>query len=176
MWNWLAFGTHSPREGEGKPWSFLCLPSRAEGCCCVSHTYLAGLSGDMGWRSLAPVTSRVRQDELKIPLASDICMQKASVPGEHSSACVINNTCISSAIPAPWTRGEDDSSCYTGDRFGERGFYFWSWRLPSSCRGRGMAVESLQPCPGSMHPPTLGGEVCSHRCPLDHTAYTGEFL
>ncbi|RLW03980.1 hypothetical protein DV515_00005983 [Chloebia gouldiae] len=58
---------------------------------------------------------RVRQDELKIPLASDICMQKAPVPGEHSSACVINNTCITSAIPDSWTTAEDDSSCYTGD-------------------------------------------------------------
>lgn len=99
-------------------------------------------------------------------------MQRAPAPGEHSSACVINNTCTSSAIPAPWTKAEDGSSCYTGDRFGLRGFYFRSWGLPSSCRGRGMAVRKvcspvLGPCTPSFRRRGLltqvpSGSHCSH--------------
>lgn len=80
MWNWLAFGTHSPREGEGKPWSFLCLPSRAEGHCVLAiHTLLGsqGTRGEdplpllpvgsdmMSWRSLWPQKSVCRRPQFQ---------------------------------------------------------------------------------------------------------------
>lgn len=93
MWNWLAFGTNSPWEGENPDFFFffpffLCLQSSAKHCSGVHHIELDGLPGDTGWNSLTSVIDGVRLDELMILLALETHLQKSPAPREHSSACV----------------------------------------------------------------------------------------